>query len=1625
MRRIDGVYQQIKTVVLKPENKKRLTLGSAALISLAVFIFLIFTLFPFFARATITPLETENNKGEKILFSQNIEPTFILDTDGLIKSKQDKSAQGKLIIEDSKIKTELLYGDEESNILAEIKALPEKEDQFEIKVPLKNQFKPGQYQLKVILNTPTINRTIVQDFSWGVLAVNTNKSIYLPNEKAYLALAVLDQKGQMVCDADIRLEIKNPKAETKELSTSAKTIRINPECFQHQAAEKPDYETEYQVSVSGQYQIKLTATTQNGSWTIWDYFEVQESVPFDIERQGPTRIFPPVDYEMKFKIKANQDFVGQVVEQVPDVFQIQAQDAKIVPDNEQKSKKIIWQADWKVGQIYEFSYQFKAPNISPQFYLLGPLKIGDPSTSSGQAFQEIRQWQIAADTIYPDAHPSAYTLTTGFNGNFNDASYPATNAYASDNAYASTGFSDKRNKEYATNFRGFDFSGIPDGSVINSVNVYIERKVDIANGVAEWKSSVWADVTVAAALEMGTVGAIGPDLQYATSTNPTSDAYWNYPLTGTLPTVAQLKGANFGIRVQADNNNSGTDCEYFIDDIYIVVDYTASAPISIGGTVYGTDESTPIATGPLVRVKVNGLGDYSANANGSGVYDIASVPTATTGTAVTVYLDTGGGITGATFTIATGSSMSNIHIYQDRVSTRCDNSCSLTNANIDNWDKTNDTDIHANVASPNLTVDNDWKLRVSTDTFAPAGTVTMSTGGANSYSGDVEIKSGTTLDMASNALSISGNYTNGGTATLSSNTTSFTKTSGTQDVDSGGTDVGKRFNEIDISSGTTRLINNTLRASNIEVAGTAALNCNSQSLYINFSGASYGGLGLADGATFIKGGTLTLEATTSGIYTVIEDENTISKQDFGDVVAITSTGGEAGTNSEVKLTTLTVTADSVFDPSVQTMTILGSGTPLVLESGSSFNTAESTIIYAGTSATNITATAYNNLTFTPESGTPTYTLLGDLTVANAMASNLTISGNATLDTGLDYNIALAGNWSNAGTFTPNASTVNFTEASSTQTLDSGGTGAGKFFNNLTHSGAGTLQLITNAINIDGIFTNSAGTFDANDLNMNVADDFLISGGFFSADVSPGATTQTVTFDGTNEATVSGSSTFNHLTMNTTTDGAKTIKFTASTTQTINGTWTLDGDVGKVLTLRSTSDDTAWEFVIPADINPSGDYIDVRDSQNNTNAYRITAGANTTDSGNNVPGWLFAGGNNPPNSPSGLVQKKTDDTVLATGDWTDETSVKYTATVTDPDTDQVRLCVEKDNLATSFSDAEDLCGDLVDSGQTASVTITSQTDDTQYHWQARAKDSNDAYSVSWVSYGGNGEGERDYGIDTTAPTGGTVNDGTSGDQDWNDGTLDSISANWSGFDASVSDLDKYEYAARRASDDYYWNAGGSTWQSGESWVDNGATTSVTVNPIYLHTGESYYFSVKATDNALNTASAVDSNGQQISPTLSFAYDTNTIAFDDLNNGNSWTDTKTNTFTTSTNAYSGYTIQGYFTQLLTSLAYPSETVANFYGTWLEPEPWPGGTYGFGYTSSDTLVQGSNRFNGGTEYAAFSQTASGDVVADHTDAVTGETGAVSSEEFILTYKVAVSQTQLASAYRTYVIYICTANY
>ncbi|OGZ32865.1 MAG: hypothetical protein A2V69_00625 [Candidatus Portnoybacteria bacterium RBG_13_40_8] len=287
------------------------------------------------------------------------------------------------------------------------------------------ELRPGKYKMKFEIKDPSNSSgqvaTFEQDFRWGVLAINTNKSIYMPNEEVYLQFAALKDNGKTVCNANLRLQIQTPNSKTQILSTNDGTIKYSGECKGDNVTNVPDYFAYYNVSKKGKYEMKLI-NLDNG-FEITDYFEVRDSVEFDVERSGPTRVWPYAKYEIKIKIKANSDFQGEIVETVPMTFAIEEKlGAKQEPNMDNYTKTITWQTEIKKGETKEFIYTFDAPNVSPYFYLIGPLKMYQRESAYPEGenqrlsavFAEQRQWQIAADAetevyITYDETPNGYS----------------------------------------------------------------------------------------------------------------------------------------------------------------------------------------------------------------------------------------------------------------------------------------------------------------------------------------------------------------------------------------------------------------------------------------------------------------------------------------------------------------------------------------------------------------------------------------------------------------------------------------------------------------------------------------------------------------------------------------------------------------------------------------------------------------------------------------------------------------------------------------------------------------------------------------------------------------------------------------------------------------------------------------------------------------------------------------------------------------------------------------------------------------------------------------------------------------------------------------------------------------
>ncbi|MBW6516875.1 MAG: cadherin-like domain-containing protein, partial [ANME-2 cluster archaeon] len=128
-------------------------------------------------------------------------------------------------------------------------------------------------------------------------------------------------------------------------------------------------------------------------------------------------------------------------------------------------------------------------------------------------------------------------------------------------------------------------------------------------------------------------------------------------------------------------------------------------------------------------------------------------------------------------------------------------------------------------------------------------------------------------------------------------------------------------------------------------------------------------------------------------------------------------------------------------------------------------------------------------------------------------------------------------------------------------------------------------------------------------------------------------------------------------------------------------------------------------------------------------------------------------NNPPNQPTSLIQwDSVGATEIPLGGITDENTVLFDGVVSDPDNDDVQLEVEVRPLGTAFTDTPTCISDpAVASGSRASATCTGLADG-QYHWQARARDSNDA-TGPWISAGGNAETSPDFEVRIGGRTGG--------------------------------------------------------------------------------------------------------------------------------------------------------------------------------------------------------------------------------------------------------------------------------
>ncbi|PIS41154.1 MAG: hypothetical protein COT25_04645, partial [Candidatus Kerfeldbacteria bacterium CG08_land_8_20_14_0_20_42_7] len=86
-----------------------------------------------------------------------------------------------------------------------------------------------------------ISQTVEREFLWGVVAVNVRRSIQDANSWTEIGIAVLDENGTTVCDADLSVTVTYPSGRQEQVSKNDGTIITNETCVDKSVTNEPDY----------------------------------------------------------------------------------------------------------------------------------------------------------------------------------------------------------------------------------------------------------------------------------------------------------------------------------------------------------------------------------------------------------------------------------------------------------------------------------------------------------------------------------------------------------------------------------------------------------------------------------------------------------------------------------------------------------------------------------------------------------------------------------------------------------------------------------------------------------------------------------------------------------------------------------------------------------------------------------------------------------------------------------------------------------------------------------------------------------------------------------------------------------------------------------------------------------------------------------------------------------------------------------------------------------------------------------------------------------------------------------------------------------------------------------------
>ena len=261
---------------------------------------------------------------------------------------------------------------------------------YNIKLKKERDFKPGLYKLRVKIK----DYVEEQDFLWGLISLNTKKSIYKPGEEAELIVVVLNKEGHAVSNADIELKVTNLDNEVKVLST------LNNEILE--TSDIGVYEANYLTEIEGIHKIDVKALIQGIEVNFQTDFLVKQDYEFDIIRTAQSKIDAKNkdSFEVKIDIESFVDLDSIIIKEfVPVEFEL-IDDGGATVAIKDDTKILTFTKDLIDGKT-SISYKYDVPDIWPYLYSLGEVEIN----YADKVFREARPWYVAVDPVNLDITP--------------------------------------------------------------------------------------------------------------------------------------------------------------------------------------------------------------------------------------------------------------------------------------------------------------------------------------------------------------------------------------------------------------------------------------------------------------------------------------------------------------------------------------------------------------------------------------------------------------------------------------------------------------------------------------------------------------------------------------------------------------------------------------------------------------------------------------------------------------------------------------------------------------------------------------------------------------------------------------------------------------------------------------------------------------------------------------------------------------------------------------------------------------------------------------------------------------------------------------------------------------------